>query len=128
MRILQVSILVGYLPPTVSMPPAFSPCPEPPPQQLQHQLKVGLRDRRNALQNMQNMQNLQDTQGMQNMKVELEDRRDVLPVVFPTMNQLAPLEMFHSPEIPSAGQQGKVPSLVPLPFSCLCLFCIVCKI
>ena len=28
------------------MPPAFSPCPEPPPQQLQHKLKVGLGDRK----------------------------------------------------------------------------------
>ena len=45
----QVSILVEYLPPTSSMPAAFSPCPEAPPQQLRHQLRVELEERREAL-------------------------------------------------------------------------------
>ena len=63
---LQVTVLVEYLPATASMPPAFSPCPEPPPQQLQQQLRV-----------------------------ELEERREALPVVWPTNGeQSAPLEML----------------------------------
>ena len=79
------------------------------------------------MQDMQDMQDMQGIQDMQNVKVELEERRDVLPVVFPTMQQLAPLEMVHSPELPSAGQQGEASLLVPWPVSFLCLFCIICK-
>ena len=79
------------------------------------------------MQDMQDMQDMQAIQDMQNVKVELEERRDVLPVVFPTMQQLAPLEKVHSPELPSAGQQGEASLLVPWPVSFLCLFCIICK-
>ena len=97
------------------------------------QAEGGAQGRKDVLKNIQNLQVMQDLQDMQNMqdmqnvKVELEERRDVLPVVFPTMQQLAPLEMFHSPELPSAGQQGEASLLVPWPVSFLCLFCTIWK-
>ena len=85
----QVRILVEYLPATASMPAAFSPCPEPPPQQLQHQLRV-----------------------------ELEERREALPVVWPTGEQSAPLEMLHNNGLPGGNLKGAATSLIGKP-SCL---------
>ena len=85
----QVRILVEYLPETASMPAAFSPCPEPPPQQMQHQLKV-----------------------------ELEERRAALPVVWPTGEQSASLEMLHNSGLPDGGLKAAASSLIATP-SCL---------
>ena len=85
----QVRILVEYLPETASMPASFSPCPEPPPQQLQHQLRV-----------------------------ELEERKEVLPVVWPTGEQSAPLEMIHHSGLPGGDLKGAATSLIGNP-SCL---------
>ena len=78
----QVTILVEYLPATASMPTAFSPCPEAPPQQLQHQLRV-----------------------------DLEERRDALPVVWPTGEQSAPLEMLENSGLPGSGLKGAASSI-----------------
>ena len=94
-------VLVEYLPATASMPAAFSPCPEPPPQQLEHQLRV-----------------------------ELEERREGLPVVWPTGaeqyapldEQYAPLEMLHNSGLPDAGLKGAAcPLIAPTP-SCFMLW------
>ena len=82
----QVRILVEYLPETASIPAAFSPCPEPPPQQLQHQLRV-----------------------------ELEERREALPVVWPTGEQSAPLEMLHNSGLPDGGLKGAASSVIATP-------------
>lgn len=85
----EVRILVEYLPATASLPAAFSPCPEPPPQQLQHQLRV-----------------------------ELEERREALPVVWPTGEQSASLEMLHNSGLQGGSLKAAASSFVAAP-SCL---------